>query len=75
MPALDPTEVVTISTPLDQWIAHGETRGRSPNTLHGYRSKATRIKANALGDVESQSSQLGTWTAGMSWPAECRPPR
>jgi integrase len=42
---VDPAEKVTLSALLDEWIAHGETRGRSPNTLHGYRSKAARIKA------------------------------
>jgi len=52
-PALDPTAMVTLSTLLDEWIAHGETRGRSPNTLHGYRSKAARIKASPLGGVEA----------------------
>ena len=35
----DPEEIVTLSKLLDEWIAHGESRGRSPNTLHGYRSK------------------------------------
>jgi integrase len=49
---VDPTEKVTLSVLLDEWIAHGETRGRSPNTLHGYRSKAVRIKAGPLGEVE-----------------------
>ena len=49
---VDPAEKVTLSMLLDEWIAHGETRGRSPNTLHGYRSKAARIKAGPLGRVE-----------------------
>jgi hypothetical protein len=49
---VEPTEKVTLSMLLDEWIAHGETRGRSPNTLHGYRSKASRIKASPLGGVE-----------------------
>jgi integrase len=49
---VDPAEKVTLSMLLDEWIAHGETRGRSPNTLHGYRSKAARIKAGPLGGVE-----------------------
>jgi hypothetical protein len=30
---VDPTDIVTLSTLLDEWIAHGETRGRSPNTF------------------------------------------
>lgn len=51
--AADPPETVTLSTLLDEWIAHGETRGRSPNTLHGYRSKAARIKAGPLGNIEA----------------------
>jgi len=51
-PALDPTEMVALSTLLDEWIAHGETRGRSPNTLHGYKNKAARIKASPLGGIE-----------------------
>ena len=34
---------------LDEWMDHGETRGRSRNTIHGYRSKAKRIKAGPLG--------------------------
>ena len=37
---------------LDEWKAHGETRGGSPNTLHGYRSKAARIKASPPSGVE-----------------------
>ena len=49
----EPTEVMTLSMVLDEWIAHGETRGRSPNTLHGYRSKAVRIKAGPLGGIEA----------------------
>lgn len=49
----DPTEIMTLSMLLDEWIAHGETRGRSPNTLHGYRSKAVRIKAGPLGGIEA----------------------
>jgi integrase len=49
---VDPAERMTVSALLDEWIAHGETRGRSPNTLHGYRSKAARIKAGPLGRVE-----------------------
>jgi hypothetical protein len=32
---VDPAEKVTLSRLLDEWIAHGETRGRSPNMLHG----------------------------------------
>jgi integrase len=48
----DPDEIVTLSKLLDEWIAHGESRGRSPNTLHGYRSKLGRIKSGPLGDVE-----------------------
>jgi integrase len=49
---VDPAERMTVSALLEEWIAHGETRGRSPNTLHGYRSKAARIKAGPLGRVE-----------------------
>ena len=47
-----PAEKPTLSAVLDEWIADGETRGRSPNTLHGYRSKATRIKTSPLGGVD-----------------------
>jgi integrase len=50
--AVDPTTTMTLSTVLDEWIEHGETRGRSPNTLHGYRSKAGRIKTSPLGGVD-----------------------
>ena len=49
----EPTEVMTLSMVLDEWIGHAETRGRSPNTLHGYRSKAVRIKAGPLGGIEA----------------------
>ena len=49
---VEPEKIRTLSQLLDEWIEHGETRGRSPNTLHGYRSKATRIKAGPLGDRE-----------------------
>jgi integrase len=45
-------KVRTLSELLDEWIDHGETRGRSPNTIHGYRAKANRIKAGPLGDIE-----------------------
>jgi integrase len=38
------TQKSTVSVLLDEWISHGETRGRSPNTIHGYRSKVARIK-------------------------------
>ena len=44
--------VRTLSRLLDEWIEHGETRGRSPSTLYGYRSKAIRIKAGTLGNVD-----------------------
>ena len=40
----------TLAYLLDEWIRHGEARGRSPNTLHGYESKARRIKAGPLAD-------------------------
>ena len=55
---------------LDEWIADGETRGRSPNTLHGYRSKAARIKAGPLDGVELAKLTTVTWTAGttLCWP-------
>ncbi len=48
---VEPEKVRTLGQLLDEWIDHGETRGRSPNTIHGYRSKATRIKAGPLGNV------------------------
>jgi len=38
----------TLAHLLDEWIRHGEARGRSPNTLHGYEAKAKRIKAGPL---------------------------
>jgi len=47
---VEPDRVRTLSELLDEWIDHGVTRGRSPNTIHGYRSKAIRIKAGPLGD-------------------------
>jgi hypothetical protein len=53
---------------LDEWIAHGETRGRSPNTLHGYRSKAARVKAGPLSGVEVSQLTTRCWLAG------CPPP-
>ena len=43
---MEPTEKVILCILLDEWIAHCETRGRSPNTLHGYRRKAARIKGS-----------------------------
>lgn len=49
---VEPDKIRTLGKLLDEWIDHGETRGRSPNTLHGYRSKAKRIKAGPLGDME-----------------------
>lgn len=42
----------TLSNLLDEWIQHGEARGRSPNTIHGYRTKAVRIKGSPLGSKE-----------------------
>jgi len=33
---------------LDEWISLGESRGRSPNTLHGYRAKVGRIKTDPI---------------------------
>jgi integrase len=48
---VEPDKVRTLAQLLDEWIDHGETRGRSPNTIHGYRSKATRIKAGPLGEM------------------------
>lgn len=33
----------TMACRLDEWIRHGETPGRSPNTRHGYRPKAFSI--------------------------------
>ncbi len=45
-------ERATFSFALDEWISHGETRGRSPNTLHGYRAKVARIKASPLGNKQ-----------------------
>jgi integrase len=47
-----PDKIRTLGQLLDEWIDHGETRGRSPNTIHGYRVKAERIKAGPLGDME-----------------------
>jgi hypothetical protein len=41
---------------LDEWIDHGETRGRSRNTIHGYRSKAKPIKAGPLGAMPAPPS-------------------
>ena len=41
---------------LDEWMDHGETRGRSRNTIHGYRSKAKRIKAGPLGAMPAPPS-------------------
>src|ERR1017187_6069414 len=49
---VEPEKSRTLSQLLDEWIEHAETRGRSPNTLHGYRSKAARIKAGPLGNKE-----------------------
>lgn len=49
---IESSNVRTLSRLLDEWIEHAETRGRSPSTLYGYRSKAMRIKAGALGDVD-----------------------
>lgn len=49
---VEPEKVRTLSQLLDEWIEHAETRGRSPNTLPGYRSKAARIKAGPLGNKE-----------------------
>lgn len=49
---VEPEKIRTVSELLDEWIQHGETRGRSPNTIHGYRSKANRIKAGPLGNME-----------------------
>jgi hypothetical protein len=39
----DPEEFVTLSKLLEAWIAHGESRGRSPNTLHGYQWTEHRV--------------------------------
>jgi integrase len=40
----------TVAELLDEWIRFGEeARGRSPNTIAGYRAKAGRIKASAVG--------------------------
>lgn len=39
----------TLSYLLDEWIKLGESLGRSPNTIHGYRSKTKRIKDGPLG--------------------------
>ena len=71
-----PEEKVTLSMLLDEWIAHGVTRGRSPKSWHGYRSRAARFKASPLAVLRFQSSLLVAWTAGMTlcWLAECPPP-
>jgi integrase len=50
--AVEPDKVRTLGQLLDEWIDHGRTRKRSPNTLAGYESKARAIKAGPLGDVE-----------------------
>jgi integrase len=49
---VEPDKVRTLAQLLDEWIDHGEARRRSPNTIHGYRGKAKRIKAGPLGDME-----------------------
>lgn len=49
---VEPEKVRTLGQLLDEWIDHGEARRRSPNTIHGYRGKAKRIKAGPLGDME-----------------------
>jgi integrase len=49
---VEPEKIRTLGELLDEWIEHGETRGRSPNTIHGYRSKANKIKAGPLGGRE-----------------------
>ncbi|HUZ10734.1 MAG TPA: site-specific integrase [Acidimicrobiales bacterium] len=41
-------EKATLGYLLDEWLEHGESRGRSPATLHGYRSKIARIKAHPI---------------------------
>jgi integrase len=48
---VEPEKVRTLAQLLDEWIDHGETRGRSPNTIHGYRTKANRIKVGPLGEM------------------------
>jgi hypothetical protein len=72
----DPDEIVTLSKLIDEWIAHGGSRGRSPNTLHGYRSKLGRIRSGPLADVEVRRLTTRTSTAGTtrSWPKACPPP-
>jgi integrase len=59
----------TLSFLLDEWIRHGESRGRSPNTLHGYRAKVSKIKASPLGDkrvAKITTHDLDTWLKGLT---------
>ena len=71
---VEPDKVRTLGQLLDEWIDHGQTRGRSPNTIYGYESKARTIKAGPLGDMELSkltTRDLDRWynellTGGMS---------
>ena len=51
---------------LDEWISHGETRGRSPNTLHGYRAKVARIKTSPLGNKQVSKLTARVSTSGTA---------
>jgi hypothetical protein len=79
---VDPAGKLTLAMLLDEWIAHGETRGRSPDTLHGYRSKAAHIKAGPRGGIEASkltTRDLDRWynallAGGMSTATLMPPP-
>ena len=71
---VDPTEIATLSTLLDEWIVHGETRGRSPKTLHGYKSAAARIKAPDAG-VRTSPKIISMCRTARPRPTDGRHPR
>jgi hypothetical protein len=67
-PAPGPRRWRPLSTLLNEWIAHGETRGRSPNTLHGYRTKAARIKASLARDgAHSATARMAPTPCHCPW--------
>ncbi len=58
-----------LSSLLDQFIAHSQSRGRSPATIAGYRSNANQIKAGPLGAKplgKLNAHDLDSWYATLS---------
>ena len=58
----------TLAYLLEEWLRHGEARGRSPSTMHGYRAKVARVKKDKIAGKRVSkltTRDLDTFYAGL----------